>query len=370
MGYRNKFIKVFVNEMYAILIGIGIGNVLFASEFNFQDFKSVLSLLFVTAIVLTYWWDWTEYVEGEVSNSKREMALDFGILIVLEMLFAYYSSMQSIAYIFLVTAVLDLLWVLNHLHETKMYKGDTKQRKRTKTWLAEKFMGIGIYILLIIAVKYTDELISHSIVEYITLTEVILAFVIVRKVSFNQIHKVNISNVVLADLEHIDGILSINHSYFGEESEGLLLKKYSQLEIIKALQESRLFVALDFENVVLGYATIDYCIDEDILVETQPIIHRLYNKLKVDKLVYIEQIAVMKQLEKNGIASAIVTHLNDSYPKHLLSSYVAIEPLENISSLNFHLNNGFKKTGIFTNEYFADRENYLSYLLVKDTNKL
>ena len=80
---NGKFINIFVNEMYAILIGIGIGNVLFAQKLDLSNIPDVIMALFVTSVVLLYWWDWTEYLEDNIVTTKRELIIDFAVLIAL-----------------------------------------------------------------------------------------------------------------------------------------------------------------------------------------------------------------------------------------------------------------------------------------------
>ncbi len=357
---KDNFIKTFVNQMYGILIGIGIGSILFASDFDPSLWFNIVMVLFVTGVVVIYWWDWIEYIEKEIISAKSELMIDFAILITLEMLFVYYNRPSLLAFAFIVLSLCDLLWVLNHIRLNQTYKKESKSNACNKKWIFEKLTSSFIYLLLWISMLYIIPTLTSPFDQILTVIFFIGAFVIVRKVSFRQVKKSSVYEIRKAGDLDVSAILSINHSYFNDGSL-ILLKKYNIKEIVALVRDERILVAINSQGTLVGYlvtaqnGALNYLKDTVFKDETVKL------ELKKSQHVLLEQIAVDKEMTGTGIGSLLIQDFIQKANQPILS-FVAVEPFNNDTSIKFHEANHFIHVGDFSRDVFMDRENYVSYL--------
>ena len=72
---QSRFVSHFVDQMYVILIGLGIASIAFSLDLESHPFFHLLMSLFVTTVALIYWWDWKDYFENDVISSKSEFVV-------------------------------------------------------------------------------------------------------------------------------------------------------------------------------------------------------------------------------------------------------------------------------------------------------
>jgi len=170
---KKKFIGEFVNGVYGILLGFGLGNVgsnLFENSGQLNDnpvlfVSKVIIFLFVTVVVCLYWWDWNENIESKVKSSFTEFIIDMFILFTLESLFFVFEKPVGLAFLFFILSILNLIWVLNFLWEKhKQLKFESigyLKNKGDKPYLKKKIYSIFLFIdslILVIIIKEWDFL--------------------------------------------------------------------------------------------------------------------------------------------------------------------------------------------------------------------
>ncbi|MCF7857699.1 MAG: GNAT family N-acetyltransferase [Candidatus Cloacimonetes bacterium] len=359
MKSKNRFINTFVNEMYAILIGIGIGNILFGQGLDFGNIMDLVMVFFVTTVVLKYWWDWTEYISDNVVSSKREFALDFMILILLEFLFGFYNQPQKIALIFLGLAALNLLWVINHLLEFK-----EKNKPKANKWLLEKVLAVMIFsVVLLIIVKFGD-LLPH----YLEVAMIIIGYFVVRKVSFRQLKDKKGTQIRAAVPEDAETITELNNSALHSKSpSGFMISKLEVRKVREQIKtgETDFHVIFKKKGKILGFIEISKSADNSILEEVDWIDFFQKDRFEKGDGRYIEKIVIKPENRNKDLGKTFYEYLFDNYRDHLLYAFITIKPINNQASMNFHEKNDFIKSAIFTSKEYSGLKNYQSVMMIK-----
>ncbi len=365
MNSKNKFISMFVNEMYAIIIGIGIGHILFVQQLNLKNLNDMVMVLFVTTIVLTYWWDWSEYIEADVQTSKREFAIDFFILIFLESLFAYYNNPAQLAIILFILAVLDLIWMINFVWESN--KESRNSIIKAKTWLKEKILVILVYACTW-SIFYVFK---DNLYFYLQTAIIIISFTTARYIGFRYLKKAK--NLIFrpAAPSDIQAIVKINNQYTelgnNADNHGLLLKKLDMenVENSIAANTNRYFVAQTSDSVINGFIEIADHFADNLLEHIQWEDEIMRDIVLSDRTIYIEQVAVDKNFQSQGVASYLYHSIFEMFPDTVFTAFVINRPIKNTSSISFHKKQGFKKAAYFESKQFLGMTNYESILFVK-----
>ena len=357
----NKFIGAFVNEMYAILIGIGLGNVLFVQQIDLGNIFEIAMGLFVTGVILLYWWDWTEFLNDHVVSTKTEFVIDFLILINLEILFVYYNSPYNLAIVFIILAILDLAWVINYIYQTS---GDFVAKNRI--WLFEKFTSIIIFAGVYLLIRFW--LIDENL--YFQGGLVVASFVAVRKLSFRQVKKAQRYSFLTAEEEDYPKIAAINNSYLDpKKNKAFMITGLSEEKIRDRLDDSYMYYVLKQDETadVLGFIELSLSAGNDILQQVEWFDQEKKDRILAakEKVLYIEKIAVNKEFKRHGMGAALYQHLFNELPDHSFYAFVMQKPHRNSVSLSFHQKLGFDVAGIFRANEFTGFKNYESVVLLK-----
>lgn len=361
----NKFIGAFVNEMYAILIGIGLGNVLFVQQINLNSVFEIMMGLFVTGVVLLYWWDWTEFIDENVVSTKSEFIIDFLILINLEILFLYFNKPLNLSIVFLVLSVLDFLWVINYTRQTS---GNYLAKNRK--WYMEKILGISIFAASYLIVNFLLTPISIVLSGII----VIFTFVMVRFVSFNQVKKAEVFSLEIAQEDNFATIAEINNHYLGAQGkDSFMITPLSVKKIESRLKDDFAYYVLrgTVKNEIFGFIELSSTAGNEIL-DNVIWNDNNYTELIMNteqKVFYIEKVAVNEKYQHQGIGTALYTNLFNRFPYHSFYSFVMERPYDNVVSSAFHNASGFRSLGRFTEEEFCGFSNYQSRLYYRDAKK-
>ncbi len=123
MTKKKKFIGQFVDEMYSIIIGLGIASILFQEAFEPSSVLQILTIFIITYVILMYWWDWAEYISTEVYSTKRELIIDFIILFTMELFYVFYNQLLYLSLAFFILGICDFIWVSNYIYESRQ-EGD------------------------------------------------------------------------------------------------------------------------------------------------------------------------------------------------------------------------------------------------------
>ncbi|GAA0327686.1 hypothetical protein GCM10008967_17740 [Bacillus carboniphilus] len=366
MNKENKFIGKFVNEMYAILLGIGISNIIFVQQIDLKDFSQSIMALFVISVALVYWWDWSEYVESDVRTTKREFIIDFLILLNIEMLFAYFYDLKGLAVAFIVLGFLDLAWVINNQYEAK--KAGTFQKNRAKTWILEKCIVIAIYTFSWLLISFTFVS-NYHLLQMIC---VIFSFILVRNVGFNNVKDSREFSFHKASYQDIQDIVDINNSYFdgGVHTGGFLMKKIIPNDVRKAIdfQERVYFVAKDSKGQTVGYIELNSAFPVEVLGDLEGLSQEEQESILSNQY-YIEQVAIKEDQQRKGIGSYLYNQVLQTFPDRNFTAFVVSQPIRNDSSIRFHRKVGFKDAALFKKDQYAGMSPYESILFIKTSEQ-
>lgn len=255
---NGNFINVFVNEMYAILIGIGIANVLFREKLDLSNGLDVAMALFVTAVVLLYWWDWTEYIASNVVASKVEFAIDFALLVCLELLFGHFDKPGRLSQIFVAIAVVDVLWVLHHVTRSSL-----TGRRKSRRWIEQKVLALALYSLLCATLLSVGESWPRALQAALVMG----GFVLARVVGFRELKdgQVMVRRARPADAP---ALVEINNSLLVPGADkGFFLFPFEEKQLREEIEseEHLFFVAEIVGTGVVGFIKLSAGIDQEVL---------------------------------------------------------------------------------------------------------
>ncbi len=363
MARDNKFIGVFVNNMYIIIIGLGMTNYVFTQDFSSLRVFDTLSVLFVTLVVLLYWWDWTEFIESEVVSSKRELFIDFIIFFCIELLYVFYDQPLRMAFAFLLLGFADLIWVTNYIYEMNAkQKGSTIDKTG---WIFEKLLCITLYGISFLAIWFID---IGPYTVWVDLAIIIGTFLLVRNIGFLNVKKDKIF-FCNPDLDDVPALLKINKSYLGKKrKDGYLINKMELAEVTKDIEKEDCpyYVAKGREGTVLGYVKVSQGLDEEYLQDIEWLEGEIRRKVETEPCIYVDQVAVARGNRHKGIARFIYQNLLDSYPQRNFAAFIIEKPVENRISMKFHEKLGFRKGAVFSREEYLGIQNFKSILYFRD----
>jgi ribosomal protein S18 acetylase RimI-like enzyme len=367
-----KFVKIFVHEMYVVLLGLGIAEIVFRkvpehlSEPPLEAAGHIAAAFLVIGVMLRYWWDWSEYLESDVEVNGLEFFIDFATLINLELMFAYYGLPVVLAGLFLTLGVCDFLWVLNQATRLRA-RGRFVQRGR---WLTEKLLAIAAYAIALVLLWLLSDYLPRIVV--IALLAVNFFFV-VRRIGFRQVRNVRNLSFRLAVPADAAAIAEVHNCNTGRDEPGaavtgFLLEPTTEATIQQALADpkNRYYVASDSSGAVVGYVAISRSIPDDILK------HVIWRSPGASDFVtlkrhrHITHAAVLPELAGRGVGQFLYEWLYAAHPHAFCSGFIATRPLRNERSLAFHRRQGFEGRGRFQADQFAGLDDYESLLMVKD----
>ncbi|MEQ9414251.1 MAG: GNAT family N-acetyltransferase [Cyclobacteriaceae bacterium] len=353
--------------MYVILFGIGLGNIIFLKEIDIYSLLGIghlISALFVIGVVIRYWLDWATYISGTVKSTDREFVIDFGILLNLLLLFAYFQSPSTLAYLFLSLSILDFAWVINYVHENKLALSGKSDSKK---WILEKCFGIITMILVALITRFFTPLF------FLQLSLVIVGYFIVRNISFRSVKKTRGMKFRKARLDDLDQIVRIHNSNALinrlNAQKGYLLSE-ADADVLrgKLISKSGYFYYVATNNEeILGFVQVKKGIpqeeeeeylsakkqeDIDTLISTEPHWHIL-------------TVAVNEDFKGTGVGKYMYNRLFEKYPESHFTAFVVFEPTRNTGSITFHEAMGFKEVGVFVGSKEYKIKNYESRLVIR-----
>jgi L-amino acid N-acyltransferase YncA len=356
---HQRFVSRFVGELYVILIGIGIANVILRQQIDLTKWIQIVLAVFVTVIVSLYWWDWAAYVEKYFLATPVEFAIDFACLIVLEFLFVHFKEPVRLAWNFLALGVVDLIWVINHIWQRPEQTFSIRRR-----WVLQKILGLAIYGGGLSLVLFMHN--KGFGIERLGASVILTAF-LVRWLCFREVRRIYVATFRAAHKDDTPRIVQINRDYIDTaRSDAFLLESLSEREVRSLRGESpaRLFVAVR-GSTILGYAKVSNALDESILSSLTWLDPLLATSVRNGKILHIEHIAVDPRHVGKGIGRSFYEWLMRRQPKSVPCAFVALTPRCNASSLRFHASLGFEKAAIFRRGEFLGQNDYQSLLLVR-----
>jgi len=371
-----NFIKVFVHEVYVVLLAIGLAEVVFRGiQPDLSDpgltvsdnVARIFGALLVFWVFVSYWWLWSQYVKEEVRPTQRELVFDFAILINLELMFAYYKAPLVLGGLFVLLGFLDLFWVANHLYELRA----TGERAHRWKWVRAKFNAIVVYGLVLGLVWYFG-----SLPALILILAMAVAFGCVRWFLFGEVKKIHGLVFREAQEDDIAQIVKIHNDNALENvlnerarvGRGFFLKPTTEEDVRAARTgtSERFFVAVDLEDerTVLGYVATANEIPRGILDDVCWESPGSKSFLSSVQHLHITYVAVNPKQMGRGVGQFLYDHLYQTNPHCVFSAFMSTKPYLNSRSLAFHENQGFKCWGYYCATEFRGQRNYKSELRV------
>ncbi|MCL2913626.1 GNAT family N-acetyltransferase [Shewanella corallii] len=345
----NKFITSYVSELYVVLIGIGLANVLFNIEFSYTNIIPLLTACLVTLYISFYWWDWVNHIESNFIETMSEFIIDFLILISLFFLFINYNSPILLATNLLLISLLDLLWVFHfQIHKKKL---DLK-------WISRKIIVTSIFSLLVTTIFYSQNQFDEKLLSFIVMG----VSIIVKKTFFKDI-ATNIDTITFRKARKSDTrelqFIAAESKLSNNNSDSFIINN-PDFSILNDNQ-SRIIVAVK-DRKICGYLIMDDFKDMEYGEDLNYLIEDEMASIKSQSTMIIEQIAVKKSHRGQGIAKHLINHAIHHCSSINLVSFVAIAPHKNSPSINLHEKLGFVRIGKFSSDNFKSIENYQSIL--------
>ncbi len=385
MPVRGTFVKTFVNEMYAILLGIGVAEVIFSDEFReaivgLPRSPSLLALpltcLFAVGIVLKYWASWAEDVEYDVGMSKREFVIDFCILLNLELFFVFAQQPLVFGMLLMSLAVLDLVWVINHLHDIQA--AVAMPNVRPSRWILEKAVAVAIFgaaagTLAAVrdwgAVSALTRSAWHPAFEIGVLIGV---FALVQTVCFNEVRRSGALVFRGARPDDADGIAEIHNENVlvpeaAAEKSGFLLEPVRADDVRRRIENgfAEYFVVTEADGEVAGYAELAPRIPPELLPHMTWTDPAHEEAVQGNGIRLIECVAVRRRMAGRRLGQYLYGKLFERYPNSAFCAFVARHPFSNQRSLRFHRKAGFVCAAHFESDKYKGYDDYRSDLLVK-----
>ncbi len=368
---KSEIIAFFVQEMYVILFGVGLSNIIFLKKIDISSIQGigyVLSAIFVIGVTIRYWLDWATYISGEIRSTNNEFVIDFAILINLLLLFGYYQDIKVLAILFFSLSVFDGFWVLNYVTENSknLREGVINSRK----WILEKLVGSIIFAFSAGMIWITD---LHFLIQ---LSLILISFISVRKLSFRSVKKARglvFEEAKISDLDDITRIHNDNaRKNLKRLNQGFLLGELNQdilREKLNGKGNYKYFVALQDKSVV-GFVQFHSGIPEEEweeFSESEFIKEsKEYFKTLTKSHQHILTVATSVDHKGLGIGSFLYTSLFKKYTDTIFSAFVVTSPFSNQASISFHENHMFKTYSVFKGGHDYKIANYSSSFMVRE----
>ncbi len=367
---NSRFIGTFVNEMFAILLGIGMGSIVFSEGFSLTDPLGLASAVFVVVVVALYWWDWIDSVEQQVLSSRREFLIDLAMAFVFLMLFAFYGQPISLAAVFIALACLDLLWVANSCYECACL-GKISPARITVAIL-RKLGAVAVFTGGYFVLRGFSDILP----PFIQFAVVVVCFAVVRILFFSHIRRIRAVVLRTATAADVERIAEIHNSHVlrREDSlsgDGFLLSPTSEEDIQRKLNDpSRsILVAATIKNAVVGFVEVTERLPTGELATVSWRSEDVKEKFDGGDHCHVLCVAVAREYLGRGCGQMIYHRLRQRFPKATLSAFIATSPVENSGSLTFHLHQGFEEVGVFQKPELYGLKNYKSVLVADLSSK-
>lgn len=362
-----RFVGVFVNEMYAILLGIGLGSVIFSESFELTNARSVVLAVFATAVVLVYWWDWTDFVGEHVATSLGELFLDFLELIVMVYLFRTHESPAAFAATLAVLAVSDLVWVANHLRGCVACR-----RLHSSGWIPRKFLGVAILGAVWLVVRFGEPGLRalHPIVgHWMPVVVLVAGFLAVRRFASSHVRSVPRARFRPARAADAAGIAAVHAQWAGERTEeaGFLLTPLKREDVERSLESEndRYFVVVGEEEEVLAFASVSDGVPSGLRSDLDWFEEFPREEFEREPRRVVDLVAVRGDRTRRGLGGFLYHSLFARYPESWWCGFVSVAPRRNAASLAFHEAAGFRYAARFRRSGFLGQKDYESLLLAR-----
>jgi L-amino acid N-acyltransferase YncA len=400
---KSRFVAVFVNEMFAILLGLGLVEVFFSSGFQLTNPVDVISLSFVVSVVIFYWWEWSESIDEQFVTTARDFVINLLILCVFFLMFRSFCSPLTLAGLLIVLALLDLVWVTNFVITTRLFRHAS--RGVMARWFARKFLAILVFVGSYQAiVHWTDEaarmqteatgvhesvllgdtapaLLEGAERERASILAVLLVavpFYVVRWTCFGVVKRM--PRIVVSEAcpcqEDIDDIVRIHNQYVhGDDlqagAEGFLLQRLSRRMVKKEMEREGIVFHLvaTVGGRVIGYAKVGSVLPPEcdaVRWQDPDIRETLQQEVREGRHTHVYAVALDRRETGKHHAMRLYRRLRTIYGGHGFSAFVATDPTLNLPSLGFHQKMGFVDVGTYENPSYLGIENYRSRFLYRD----
>ncbi len=357
--HRTKigFVARFVDELYVILIGLGLANVIFGLDPLGHPSLPLLMALFVTTVVVLYWWDWKATFEDSIISNRTEFAIDLLILITLEFLFRYFDDPQRLIQTFVVLGLLDLAWVINYV-----VRFHQEHAARRRAWIAEKLFVILIYSVVAALIATAASAWPIPLQDAM----IVVTFAIVRFVGFRQAKQA--SRLAFRAAVHSDAtaIAEINNDHFRATGEqGFLITELDPADVSEEIENGAALycVATDTRGDIQGFIELYLEPDQEVRESKWSDPELKHRFEKSDKL-YIAKVGVSASAARLGVGRFMYSKLKEEHDAEALYAFVVLEPIRNTASVKFHESLGFQQVAGFASESFLDLSPYASALMV------
>ena len=129
----------------------------------------------------------------------------------------------------------------------------------------------------------------------------------------------------------------------------------SELSMPKENNIENCYVALE-KNEPIGYAQIYLTVPKED-------IHKKYEELDLNNVIYMNQVAVDKAYQNKGVGTYLYEKIKEHFDGARLSAHVRnINP----QSMTFHKKNGFVIVGEYYNDDFYGIKDYMSYFMLQE----
>jgi L-amino acid N-acyltransferase YncA len=175
-----------------------------------------------------------------------------------------------------------------------------------------------------------------------------------------------------ANISDTSSIVAIHNSNVRTNLEsldrGFLIAKITENSVIECLKQStRYFVSTEPHNKIVGFVCVSRPkISTEILKKIQWENKSYQQKVQDSRHLFIQGVATQREWSGQGVAQFMYRSLYQIFPSSFLSLFIAINPIYNQRSMNFHLKQGFQKIGTLKDDIFLDLKNYEDALMFKE----
>ena len=178
-----KFCSHLVNELYPILVGVGLANAMFTLELKAENWDIVMSSVVNAVVVALHWRDWHVHIQGRFVASLTEFHVNFAIVFSLTYIFAHVGKPLMLAGNYTVLSAFDFLWVVNYIRLSE----DQSFAMRWK-WIAQKVCAIFAFSTCCFVIGYYENTADRAWWIFLDLaTEILVRVLLFREL---QVHSV------------------------------------------------------------------------------------------------------------------------------------------------------------------------------------
>lgn len=147
------------------------------------------------------------------------------------------------------------------------------------------------------------------------------------------------------------------------QNNGFFIAPYTLDELVE--DKNKILLGIKERNEVLAFVWVsEYVDNRDYIWSDAKIKENIFNK----KIYKLKAIGVKKSKQGQGLASELLnnlnSYLNDKSIKYLVGT-IAVNPIKNLASINFHKKNGFEEVAISPKHEYFEFKDYKCSLFAK-----